>query len=185
MPTAVITPEVIARAKKIRSKRDKRYGNIFKEEATDARWVGEVGEISLNAWLKTQLTIPVLWITDDAAGKPDFRVGNVTVGAKTVKRQVPPRAGYTAQITAKHAEEPVDHFFFMSYCYPTQTIYLCGGISKSRFMNEAQYYGAGDQVHKNYTIREGHEIYNIDLGNLVPPKVWVKALVETGEGITF
>lgn len=55
------------------------------------------------------------WVVDDAAGRPDVVTAlNIRIGVKTVKRQVPPREGYTAQITARHAEEPIDQYFFMT-----------------------------------------------------------------------
>ncbi|MGV9616819.1 hypothetical protein [Nocardia xishanensis] len=101
----------IHEAIRMRAERDRRYGNIFKEKPTDVRWVGEIGEICFNSWARKNTDLDVEWIIEDAAGKPDFLIGGIPVGLKTVKRKVAIRDGYTAQITAQHAEEPVEHFF--------------------------------------------------------------------------
>lgn len=111
---------------------------------------------------------------DDAAGKPDFVTAlNIRIGVKTVKRKVPPREDYTAQITARHAEEPIDHYFFMTYEIAQRRMWLLGGIDRVRFLKESRYYGAGEWVHPNYQIRQGHEIYNIEIAKLTSPTCWI------------
>jgi hypothetical protein len=100
----------------VRADRDRQYGNIFKEAKTDERWVGDLGEMVFDAWLKSKRVNGFVWIQDDVAGKADFVLPvNVRVGVKTVKRMVAPRDDYIAQITARHAEELIEQFFFMSY----------------------------------------------------------------------
>jgi hypothetical protein len=171
-----VTPDVIAQAKKIRMERDQHYGNIYREEATDLRWVGEIGEICFNSWVRQHTGLSVEWILDHTAGKPDFRIGEARVGIKTVKRQVAVKPEYTAQITARHAGEPVAHFFFACYEVPRNRLWLLGGITKEDFLANARYYREGEQVHPHYTVRAGHEIYNIELARLTPPDVWLQSL---------
>ncbi|MFJ1460936.1 hypothetical protein [Nocardia sp. N2S4-5] len=166
----------IAEAKRIRAQRDKRYGNIFKEKDSDLRWVGEIGELCFNGWARRNTALPVEWLVEDVAGNADFIIGNISIGMKTVKRKVAPREDYTAQITAKHAEEPVEHFFFASYEYPRKRLWLLGGIAKEEFLRDARYHPAGDMVHENYTIRPGHEIFNIEISKLTPPLKWITSL---------
>ncbi len=141
------------------------------------RWVGEIGEICFNQWASKNIELEVKWLTKNVSGQEDFQIGDWTIGLKTVKRKVPPRPSYTAQITAKHAEEPVDYFFFTSYEFRTRILWLLGGIDKYSFLEKAVYYGPGEQVHKFYTIRPGHEIYNIEIKELLPPFTWVRKLV--------
>lgn len=171
-----VSQEFIDEAIRIREERDKRYGNIYREEHSDLRWVGEVGELCFYGWAQRNTTLPVKWILEEVAGNADFLIGDVSIGMKTVKRNVPIREGYTAQITAKHAEEPVDHFFFASYEVPRNQLWLLGGIAKADFIQGAKYYGAGAKVHANYVIREGHEIYNIEISKLTPPLLWIAFL---------
>jgi hypothetical protein len=171
-----VTPNIVAEAKKIRLERDQQYGNIYREEATDLRWVGEIGEICFNSWVRQHTDLPVDWILDHTAGKPDFKIGETPVGVKTVKRQVPVKPEYTAQITARHAEEPVAHFFFACYEVPRERLWLLGGITKEDFLANARYYGAGEQVHSHYIVRAGHEIYNIEIARLIPPDEWLQSL---------
>ncbi|GFZ62218.1 hypothetical protein PSE10A_47290 [Pseudomonas amygdali pv. eriobotryae] len=172
-----IAPEHEERAKQIRAGRDRQYGNIYTEAATDERWVGDLGEMVFNSWLKHEGIRDFEWVLDDAAGKPDFVTAlNIHIGVKTVKRKVPPRKDYTAQITARHTEEPIHQFFFMSYEIEKRRMWLLGGINREQFLRDARYYGAGDRVHANYQIRQGHEIYNIEISKLVPPTEWIKTV---------
>ncbi|PWC10033.1 hypothetical protein B4923_18040 [Brenneria roseae subsp. americana] len=163
------------RAKQIRAERDRQYGNIYTEAETDERWVGDLGEMAFNSWFKHEGIQNFQWILDDAAGQPDFVTElNTRIGVKTVKRKVPPRETYTAQITARHTEEPIDQFFFMSYELSKRRMWLLGGIKRTRFLQEARYYSAGEWVHKDYQIRQGHEIYNIEIEKLTQPKLWLE-----------
>lgn len=171
--------EVEARA--MRAERDERYDNIFDEHTTDEHWVGELGELVFDHWLKLH-KIRAEWITSDAAGRPDFILeGGAKVGVKTVKRQVPPRADYTAQVTARHAAEDVDHFAFMSYEIEKRRMWLLGGMAREPFKDHARYYAAGERVHPNYQIRPGHEIYNIALNRLIAPDMWLRSVTGSSE----
>ena len=165
-------------AKAKRAERDQQYGNLYQEAITDERWVGDLGELVFDKWLKHHRVERYNWILEGAAGAPDFQLASgIRIGVKTVKRQVSPRKGYTAQITARHTKEPIEHFFFMTYEIAKRRMWLLGGIDKQGFLDKAIYYPAGSQVHANYTIREGHEIYNIDIGELVRPHEWLSRLV--------
>ncbi|WP_306745013.1 hypothetical protein [Saccharothrix yanglingensis] len=174
--TGGVPDAFIQQAIEIRKDRDRRYRNIYKEEVSDLRWVGEIGEICFDKWLKINTTLPVKWITEDVAGSADFLIGDTSVGMKTVKRKGPVGPGFTAQITARHAEEPVDHFFFASYIYPRKELQLLGGITRADFLGAAIYHGAGSRVHSHYTVRKGHEIYNIEIEELTPPLKWISSL---------
>ena len=166
------------RAQQLRAKRDRQYGNIYTEAQTDERWVGDLGEMVFNSWLKHEDIRGFEWLLDDAAGKPDFvSISNVRIGVKTVKRKVPPREDYTAQITARHAEEPIDQFFFMTYEIGNHLMWLLGGISREKFLREARYYKAGESVHQHYKIRPGHEIFNIEIAKLTVPRDWLETLL--------
>jgi len=157
-------------AMKFRIKRDAVYGNIFSERTSDARWVGDLGEWVFNSFLRSCGLTDAVWLRDGkASGEPDFKIGNLAIGVKTVKRKVAPQKDYTAQITARHANEPVTHFFFLTYDIVNKRMWLIGGIDKPRFLNFSQYFSAGDKVHDNYVIRPNHEIYNIGLQFICPP----------------
>jgi hypothetical protein len=171
-----VVPEAIERAKAIRAERDQRYGNIFAEEETDLRWSGDLGEIYFDRWLRHEGILNYQWITDAPAGNADFIIRGVMVGVKTVKRKVEMRKNYTAQVTTKHVNEPVSHFFFLCYVYSREEMWLLGGITKEHFIANATYHGAGEYVHPNYQIRPGHEIYNIGVPYLNPPKQWLQSL---------
>lgn len=161
-------------AKKMRAERDRQYGNIYTESDTDERWVGDLGEMVFNSWFKHEGLTGFQWVLDDAAGQPDFVTAlNVRIGVKSVKRKVPPQESYTAQITARHATEPIDHYFFMTYEIEKRRMWLLGGVERERFLRESRYYAAGEWVHENYQVRAGHEIYNIEIAKLTAPKMWL------------
>lgn len=48
----LIAPKHEERAKQVRAKRDRQYGTIYTEAATDERWVGDLGEMVFNTWFK-------------------------------------------------------------------------------------------------------------------------------------
>ncbi len=156
----------------MRAQPDEPYGKIYAEVDTDDRWAGEVGEIGFCTWLRRQELTDFEWILEDVAGRPDFVLGGSTVGVKTVKRKVRMQPHYIAQITARHAHEPVDYFFFACYEFRRQRLWLLGGIERDLFLRKACYYGRGEWVHAHYQIRPGHEIYNIEVSQLTPPAEW-------------
>jgi len=161
-------------AREFRAKRDRLYGNIYSERETDERWVGDLGEFAFKSWLNQKSNLQYEWIKENAAGKADFIINpNISVGVKTVKRQAEPKINYTAQITAKHAKEPTDYFFFLSYDFIKRQMWFLGGIGRQEFLNHARYHRAGEWVHSNYQIREGHEIYNGEIMKLTPPTDWL------------
>ena len=173
--------EVIA--KKIRKDRDSVYQNIFTESSTDKRYVGDLGEFVFNSWLKHQLSDPdcFKWLVDEPAGKCDFTIFEHNfIGIKTVKRKGPPKPNYTAQISAKHVNEPSSEFFFLSYDYQCKSMWLLGGVSKVDFLKFANFYNGGEKVHEGYTVRQGHSIYNIEINHLLPPDEWLKKIQATG-----
>ncbi len=170
-------------AQQIRQERDQQYGNIFVEVTTDERWVGDLGEMVFNSWFNHEGITGFHWQLEKTAGQPDFVTSRgVRIGVKTVKRRVPPQTEYTAQITAQYANEPIDHFFFMSYELPQHRMWLLGGIEKGRFLQESHLYRAGEWVHENYQVREGHEIFNIAIAKLVLPKAWIALIKDEGNG---
>jgi hypothetical protein len=171
-----VTAKQISKAKDIRKKRDQQYGNIYQEVDSDLRWVGDLGEICLNKWLKNKGWAEYSWHIDNTAGKPDFTINGIRIDVKTVKRKVPPRMNYTAQITARHKNSPVDELFFFSYEFQIKRLWFLGGIKKKDFLDKADYYKAGDNVHANYVIREGHEIYNAPIDILLKPEDWINQL---------
>lgn len=155
---------------------DQQYGNIYQEASTDIRWVGDLGEIVFNSWLKASGLTGFGWHQDNTAGKPDFTIRDQRIDAKTVKRKVPPQPHYTAQITAQHADHPIDLLFFLSYEIAIQQMWLLGGIKMTEFLSFATVYKGGEQVHTNYQIREGHTIYNAPISRLTPPGAWLEAI---------
>lgn len=165
-----ITDFMEEKAKEIRRIRDDKYGNIYQEEESDERWVGDLGEICINKWIKSFNLTPkedFSWILENVSGKPDFIIGEISIDIKTVKRKVPPKPDYTAQITARHSNEKCNYYFFCCYEISKKKMWLLGGIQKNKFLEKAKYYSGGEWVHSNYQIREGHEIYNIEINELL------------------
>lgn len=162
------------KAQVLRAQRDQKYGNIYTEQASDLRWVGDLGEIAFKSWLNHSGVAGAKWQIEDAAGREDFLLPTgEKIGVKTVKRKVPPTPEFTAQVTAQHANEPVDEFFFLCYQFQINKMWFLGGIRKEAFLSKAKYYKAGECVHPAYQIRPGHEIYNIAISELIPPNEWL------------
>lgn len=64
----------------------------------------------------------------------------------------------------------------MTYEITNRCMWLLGGLERERFLDEARYYHVGEWVHPNYQIRQGHEIYNIEISKLVAPHAWLQSL---------
>ncbi|WP_202406073.1 hypothetical protein [Hufsiella ginkgonis] len=178
--TMNIPGQWVEKAQMIRARRDLLYGNIYEEEDTDLRWTGDLGEICFNHWLKRSGVRDAQWHLENAAGQADFTINGVRTDVKTVKRKGPPRLDYTAQITARHKDHPIDQLFFMSYEYPAEKMWFLGGISMAGFIAAAAYYGQGEQVHEHYRVRKGHEIYNARLTILQAPEQWLNGINTMG-----
>lgn len=186
--TCIVDDDEIRQSYKIREVRDKMYGNIFEPEDSDWRWVGDLGEILFAKFLD-RIGIEYTWIQEDVAGKPDFllvkskkhRFNNVSVDVKTVKRKGPYLPGYQAQVHAKHKEENVDQFFFMSYEFPLNKMWFIGGAEKEFYFAKAPYYPTGSKIHAQYSTRQkNHNIYNIYEKDLKKPKDWIFSLAKKG-----
>jgi hypothetical protein len=166
----------ISRARQIRAERDRRYANLYLEEETDWRWVGDLGELCVGAWFADE-DIPYLWVAgDDVAGLSDFLVAGWRIGVKTVKRKVDVRPNYTAQITDRHKSEKSDGYAFLSFNTQTQIMWMLGTIGRLRFLRQSRFYGEGASVHNSYKIRQGHAIRNIEISKLTPPSQWIDML---------
>jgi hypothetical protein len=161
-------------AQQIRQERDRRYANIFEEHSTDLRWVGDLGEMVFKSWLKVNYVEGFQWVLEDVSNQPDFVLScGHRIGVKTVKRKGAPKPHYEAGMTSRHMNEPVDSFFFLSYDFAARQMWLIGGISSQAFTEQSRHFGAGDYVHPNYCIRQGHEINNIEMAKLEAPCDWL------------
>lgn len=179
----------ISQAKKIREERDLIYPNLFEPEESDWRWVGDLGEV-IFAKFMDKIGVEYEWIQKEVAGKPDFllikskyyNLNNTSVDIKTVKRRVPYRPDYQAQVHAKHRTEKVDQFFFLSYEYPKNKMWFIGGLEKELYFEKARYYPTGSKVHKYYSTRQNnHNIYNIDAQYLKRTKDWICSMIDACE----
>lgn len=163
-------------AREWRASRDVEFNNfnVFDTADSDERWVGELGEMVFDWWLRTNSRLDVEWIRDSPAGKPDFIASGWRIGAKTVKRKVPFQVEYCGQVSKRHfTEEPSDAYFFMSYqmeewdwrsktATRAYRMWLVGGCSHARFEKHAIFTEgpAVDPCNEHYRIRRGHSVYN-------------------------
>lgn len=175
--TINVSESTIQKAKEIREERDKKYGNIFPEEESDMRWVGEIGEIVTNSLLSHISKEHTNWILDDVTSRGDFSFFNLEIDVKTVKRRVPIRPWYKAQISQGHAEKNVDYLLFTCYEYPVKKLHILGAMSKNEFLSKSEHFKEGDFVHKDYQIRKGHEIYAVTISEMTPVMEFIRKIV--------
>lgn len=172
--TREVTDAQIEQAKSIRAERDAKYGNIYAEEDTDMRWVGDLGEIVINELFGMVSKENTQWHLEDVTGRADFTFFGKSLDVKTVKRKVPMKTDYMAQITAKHAQTKMDYLVFTCYEFTKKKLHVLGVMKKEEFLDLAIYYGEGDNVHANYKIRKGHEIYAVYVNQMSPFRDFVK-----------
>lgn len=174
-----VSDEWINEAIAMRQRRDQIYGNIYSETDTDLRWCGDLGEVVINHALGLCKKEQLEWFNgDNASGIGDFNFCGIDIDVKTVKRKVPIRPYYKAQITAKHTKTPVDWMIFTCYQFPVKKLHILGAMSKKEFLDKADYYGPGDKVHENYTIREGHEIYAVTISEMTPIRDFIRSAMK-------
>lgn len=176
--TLDVSDEVIAQAQRIRKERDEKYDNIFPEIETDMRWSGEVGEIMTERLFSHVSKTHTNWILDDVTKGGDFKFFGLDVDVKTVKRQVPIRPWYQAQITPRHANKPVDYLLFTCYEFPVKKLHLLGVMKKEEFLQKARHYKVGEFVHKDYEIRKGREIYAVVISEMTPVLTFINQAID-------
>lgn len=165
----------IKEALAIRELRDKKFGNYFEVKDKDMRHCGEIGEIILNEQLIQAAGPYYTWHNEGKVNhEPDFTLFGRKFDLKTVKRAVSININYEAQVTAKQVHTPVDDYVFACFEVATRKLHVLGVMSKVKFINQARYFGPGDKVHANYTIREGHEIYNVYIKQLFPFRKYIE-----------
>lgn len=175
--TREVTDSHIAKAISMRESRDLLYGNIYSEKETDLRWVGDLGEIIVNELLCMCSENYTVWHTDNVIGKPDFTFFDVDIDVKTVKRKVSVNPAYGAQISAKHKNMKAEYIVFGCYELNKRLFHVLCAIRKNDFMRDAIYYGSGDVVHSNYTIRQGHEIYSMSISAMIPFREFIRDIM--------
>lgn len=173
--TREVTDEQIQNAQSIRADRDKKYGNLYKEKATDLRWVGDLGEVIINQLLCMCRPKDTVWhLEGDVCGKEDFTFCGKTFDVKTVKRSVPVKLGYMAQISAKHISTKCDYLVFANYEYKTKKMNILGVMTKEDFIKRSIKFSSGDKVHDKYQIRSNHEIYAVYIYQLTPFRDFIR-----------
>jgi hypothetical protein len=173
----VVPHDLQEQAKRLRQERDRLYPNRIFYGDTFCPWIGDLGEIVLDRWLRRR-KVPAVWFRDEPGGKPDFQIDQATVDIKTVKRQVAPRPEYEAGVDERHLEHG-DYFFFASYEVPTHTMTLLGAMERERLKRVARRFVHGENVHANYPIPEGAVLWNVYIEDLDPPRAWLDSLDRT------
>jgi hypothetical protein len=170
-----VSEQLIQQAQTIRQQRDQRYGNIFSESSSDMRWVGEIGELITRDAMNLCNQDATVWLDQDVTSNCDINFCGLGVEVKTVKRKVPMALHYKAQITARHANKAMDQLLFTCYEFPKRKLHILGAMTKEEFLQKAEYFKEGDQVHANYTIRPGHEIYSVMVSEMNPVREFLRS----------
>lgn len=172
----IATEAEIAQAQALRAERDQRYGDHFPGRPSDAKWVGDLGELLAARWFAS-VGIPARWVTEDPTRNPDFILsGGAGVEVKTSKRAGRPLPYWDVGVTAAQIDHPgVDWLLFASYSLATRCLWILGLVEIGEFRRIARRYEAGQAVHSGYTVREGHSILNVRVSQLTPPADWLRA----------
>ena len=161
--------------------RNGRFRNVYAGSPTDAPWVGDLGEILFDRWLREDGRLSVEWNTTNVVGSADFNVNGQRVGLKTVKRAGQPKLSYTSCISARHIDEPADAFAFASYELAERRLWILGVIHRDDFARLAERFGPGEMVHAWYRVPDGHSILNISNSELGDPLAWRTWVAELPE----
>lgn len=119
----------------------------------DLLWVGRVFEMTFHAWLlhserPFHLTDYPFQMNCGVDGKPDFQVGDWGVGLKcrTVKKgRMHPE--YVVNIPDKHMKREAEQaLVFGALELATNRMLILGGMSRGRFLRDAEYVEKGDKI---------------------------------------
>lgn len=139
---------------------------------SDLRWVGDLGEVAFDRWLRESLGIEPLHSWNGGVdGKPDFEVAGHRVGLKTRYSNVTTRADFYAVVPAQHLDrEQEDEWFFANYETRAGRLVLLGGIDKVRFREEARFVDTGEPI--GPTILAKNPVWQLPVDKLEPPVRW-------------
>lgn len=182
-----VTDRDIRRAHNMRAQRDGLLTTermIFTPPVGDVRWIGELGELIFDYWLRDfdVAAHEYRWIMNgtDILTAPDFIVHGVRISIKTVQRVTVPRAEWTCSLAEKHMKQQADEIFWLNYDVPKQRMCLLGGIAKSAFVAAATHHKAGERIHAHYVVHS--PIWSIAISRLTPPREWLRAILTTPTG---
>ena len=169
------TEKMIDFAKKLREQRDTECAhNVFERQDSDWPWVGELGECAVQKWIREHGT-PHQWLRVKPIGQPDFNICGETVDVKCSKRKDAFKPHYEVGITGHHADaHHAETLLFSGFEIPTNTIVILGVMAHDDFLAGARYFGPGEEVHPNFTVREGSNLYNVHIAQLSPPLRWLE-----------
>ena len=160
----------------IRESRDQLYKNIYEEQDSDERWVGDLGEILFDRLMEEQGFVYNWYNQLEAAKLPDFSIFGFDSDLKVNKRQaliMPHQVHYGCQISAEQAPYCTSRMFiFGNYCIEKKTLQILGAISKQRFMQIAVLRKKGEWVTPKYQLK--HDILDVTVKDLTPINVALK-----------
>lgn len=170
------TPADIERAKEKQAEEDARArgGQGFRAER-DNRWTGRLGEWGVAVWLNER---GAPWIRYGGLDKlPDVVVAGESVAVKCVNSYASGgfQLHHHAPMPAFHMNRPEPHILFCAYEHPTQTVKVIGGISRSRFRREAEFFRKGDVMESGKPATS--DFYRVPATTLLPCEEWLTKLL--------
>lgn len=120
-----------ATIRKAKAERKHRPTNGIYGGNEDARWIGHLGELALHGWLHDEAVAHV-W-DGGVNARPDFTIGNVSVGHKNGTIHVPLKPRHHVTINQEFLDDPVDVWAFTTYEVETGRELIVGVIGRDEF----------------------------------------------------
>lgn len=120
-----------ATIKKAKAERSRRPSSGIYGGNQDARWIGHLGELALHGWLRDE-GVAHVW-DGGVNARPDFTVGNVSVGHKNGTIHVPLEPRHHVTINQEFLDDPIDVWAFTTYEVATERELIVGVIGRDEF----------------------------------------------------
>lgn len=142
---------------------------------TGTRWIGKVGEEAIRIWFNNE-KIKYKDLTNAGASWIDFIVGSYKMDVKCLLSKHKPLNSYAGDIIPSQLEKSygVNTYIFTRLVEKERTVYICGLISKERFMKEKTERLPGVQITPTFKSKE--KLYEIPIYKMTSPEQAIKVL---------
>ncbi len=175
--TGVPSAETVDLAQRRRLLRDEEVGPGTFICNYGVRWVGELSEIAVSAWLTDEgIDFERHGGVDEL---PDFTVAGASVGVKCRTAQNAPfRSGYVVNVHDYCRARPDRELLFCVYEMPPRNrLLIVGGITTAAFFDEATFVAEGALINPYRPASEA--TWNLPEDRLVRPEAWLRSLTRT------
>lgn len=173
-------------AQEIRARRANAGGIIYTTadgiKMNAKRWLGELGPIAIEQWLRECGVLDADWIRRKHRYSADFTLGedHAQVRVRTTQR-ASPTPDYFVGLNERHAKHPRETNYLVACFNPRNLrLVIVGGIQLGELWDLSTFRKDGEEIeveHATLKMGYGGGLRDVTIAQLVPPKVWLCDIV--------